>query len=189
MQVILREVLANWVLLPAIDALADPDNLNLLIALCTHIDEKFSQTPDVNFVPMLQSWISNPQSSQSISNTLKPSLEEVLNDPQLLYMFMQHIKDSGLVNLLQFCLDIGLYDFLFNSKFKLFCAFTIYKYYYIIFLDDLSKRMLNPEITPEIEETLYADAQNIYSTYLDPESTDFLNLPTHISQGMKESKL
>ncbi|OXU20981.1 hypothetical protein TSAR_003479 [Trichomalopsis sarcophagae] len=158
-QVILREVLANWVLLPAIDALADPDNLNMLITLCTHHEGKFSQSIDTIYVPMLQTWISNPQKNQSISNTLKPSLEEVLNDPELLYMFMQHIKDSGLVNLLQFCLDI----------------------------DDLSKRMLNPEITPEIEETLYIDAQNIYTTYLDPESADFLNLPIYISQGMKQN--
>lgn len=48
--------------------------------------------------------------------------------------------------------------------------------------------MLNPEITPEIEETLYTDAQYIYTTYLDPESADFLNLPMYISQGMKQSK-
>lgn len=47
--------------------------------------------------------------------------------------------------------------------------------------------MLNPEITPETEETLYNDAQNIYSTYLDPDSADFLNLPMYISNGMKQS--
>lgn len=93
--------------MPAIDALADPENLNMLIALCTHYDGNLSQSTDTVFVPMLQTWISNPQASQNLSNTLKPSLEEVLNDPELLYMFMQHIKDSGLVNLLQFCLDIG----------------------------------------------------------------------------------
>jgi hypothetical protein len=47
--------------------------------------------------------------------------------------------------------------------------------------------MLNPEMTPAIEETLYIDAKNIYCTYLDPESVDFLNLPIYISQGMKQS--
>lgn len=80
----------------------------MLITLCTHHEGKFSQSIDTMYVPMLQTWISNPQKNQSISNTLKPSLEEVLNEPDLLYMFMQHIKDSGLVNLLQFCLDIGM---------------------------------------------------------------------------------
>lgn len=53
--------------------------------------------------------------------------------------------------------------------------------------DDLSKRMLNPEMTPETEESLYNDALNIYSTYLDSESADYLNLPDYISQGMKQS--
>lgn len=48
--------------------------------------------------------------------------------------------------------------------------------------------MLNPEMTPTTEETLYNDAKKIYTTYLDPESIDFLNLPMYISQGMKESK-
>ncbi|KAL7288116.1 sorting nexin-14-like isoform X2 [Trichogramma pretiosum] len=157
-QVILREVLANWVLLPAIDALADPDNLNMLIALCTHHEGKFSQSTDTIYVPMLQKWISNPQRTQDISNTLKPTLEEVLNDQDLLYLFMQHIKDSGIVNLLQFCLNI----------------------------DDLSKRLLNPDMKPEMEETLHAEALKIYSTYLDPEGPDFLNLPIYISQGMKQ---
>lgn len=49
--------------------------------------------------------------------------------------------------------------------------------------------MLNPEMTPETEESLYNDALNIYSTYLDSESADFLNLPGYISQGMKQSKI
>ena len=47
--------------------------------------------------------------------------------------------------------------------------------------------MLDPEIKPENEEALYNDAMNIYATYLDPESVDFLNLPMYISQGMKQS--
>ncbi|KAJ8681663.1 hypothetical protein QAD02_017455 [Eretmocerus hayati] len=157
-QVLLREVLANWVLLPAIDALADPDNLNMLISLCTHYDGKFSQSLDTIFVPILQTWVSSPPTSQSISNTLKPSLNQVLNDPELLYLFMQHIKDSGLVNLLQFCLDI----------------------------DDLSKRLLDPEMSVEAEQALYNDAKSIYSSYMDPESSDFLNLPINICEGMKQ---
>lgn len=49
--------------------------------------------------------------------------------------------------------------------------------------------MLNPEITSTIEETLYVDALNIYSTYLDPDGSDYLYLPAHISQGMHESTL
>ncbi|XP_043278854.1 sorting nexin-14-like isoform X2 [Venturia canescens] len=157
-KVLLREVLANWVLLPAIDALADPENINTLIELCTHHQHELSQEINSVHVPILYSWVTPILTVQGSQDPLKPSLEEVLNDPQLLYLFMQHIKETGPVNLLQFCLDI----------------------------DDLSKRMLNPEITPVIEEILYVDALNIYSTYLDPDGSDYLHLPAHISQGMQE---
>lgn len=105
----MREVLANWVLLPAMDALCDPENLNLLISLCTHHQGNLSRTPDALHVPLLQRWISSPIIGplNALSFTIKPSLDEVLNNPELLYLFMQHIKVSGIVNLLQFCLDIG----------------------------------------------------------------------------------
>ncbi|KAK0097139.1 hypothetical protein PV326_003144 [Microctonus aethiopoides] len=157
-KVILREILSNWVLLPAMDALADPDNINLLIKLSTECEGVLFQEIDSINVPVLQTWVTPVIAAQTSEHPLKPSLDQVLNDPQLLYLFMQHIKETGPVNLLQFCLDI----------------------------DDLSKRMLNPDMTKEIEINLYTDAQSIYSTYLDPESSEYLNLPWHISAGMQE---
>jgi len=107
-QVILREILANWVLLPAIDALADPDNINGLVTLSIHHDTSLSDDAETINVPMLQSWIT-VMHQHVMHNCFKPSLNEILNDPELLYMFMQHIKKSGPMNLLQFCLDIGTY--------------------------------------------------------------------------------
>ncbi|XP_034949183.1 sorting nexin-14-like [Chelonus insularis] len=157
-KVLLREILANWVLLPAMDALADPDNINFLIKLGTQCEGFLSQDMDSVNVPILQAWVTPVVTIQPFNDPLKPSLEQVLNDPQLLYLFMQHIKETGPVNLLQFCLDI----------------------------DDLSKRMLNPEMTKEMEENLFIDAQNIYSTYLDPEGSEYVYLPWHISQGMQQ---
>lgn len=116
MKVLLREVLANWVLLPAIDALADPENLNTLIELCTHHQHELSQEANSVHVPILYSWVTPTLTVQGSQDPLKPSLEEVLNDRQLLYLFMQHIKETGPVNLLQFCLDIGeLIIILFSS--------------------------------------------------------------------------
>lgn len=107
LQVIIREVLANWVLLPAIDALADPDNLNMLVELCTYREHELLQEANSVHVPILHSWMTPILSVQGSHDPLKPSLEEVLNDPPILYLFMQHIKETGPVNLLQFCLDIG----------------------------------------------------------------------------------
>ncbi|XP_050597216.1 sorting nexin-14-like [Bombus affinis] len=155
-KVILREILANWILLPAIDAIADPDNINALVALSTHRDVSISNQVDAVNVPMLQCWMTIPMMPKNTQNHLKPSLDEVLNDPRLLYMFMQHIKENGPMNLFQFCLDI----------------------------DDLSKRMLNPEMSSNAESSLYTDIQNMYVTYLDPEGPEYLHLPGDISMGI-----
>lgn len=99
-------------LLPAIDALADPENINMLVTLSTHRQTSLSDAAETINVPMLQSWVTAPTIHPPITqNCLKQSLDEVLNNPDLLYMFMQHIKETGPMNLLQFCLDIGMYNF------------------------------------------------------------------------------
>lgn len=157
-KIILREILANWVLLPAMDALADPDNINTLVILSTHHEGAFAQSLDSVNVPLLHSWAMPPLLIEKPPDSLKPSLEEILNNPQLLYLFMQHIKETGPVHLLQFCLDI----------------------------DDLSKRMLSPDMSVETEENLYAAAQSLYSSYLIPETPNYLHLPLHISKGLQK---
>lgn len=96
-------------MLPAIDAIADPDNINALITLATHHENSMYNYMDMINVPMLQCWVTIPLISKVMQNNLKPSLDEILNDPRLLYMFMQHIKETGPMNLFQFCLDIGKY--------------------------------------------------------------------------------
>ncbi|XP_003705519.2 sorting nexin-14 isoform X1 [Megachile rotundata] len=156
-KVILREILANWILLPAVDAIADPENINALVMLSTHRDGTVTNNVDAVSVPMLQYWVTVPPMPKVIQNHLKPSLDEVLNNPQLLYMFMQHIKETGPMNLFQFCLDI----------------------------DDLSKRMLNPEMSLNAENNLYTDIQNMYLMYLDPDGPEYLHLPEDISMGIR----
>ncbi|XP_043256850.1 sorting nexin-14-like [Colletes gigas] len=157
-KVLLREILANWILLPAVDAIADPDNINALVLLLTQHDGTFSNDEDAVNVQMLQCWLTNPLMSNVAKNHLKPSLDQVLNNPRLFYMFIQHVKDVGPMNLLQFCLDI----------------------------DDLSKRMLNPDISEDDKYSLYTDIQNMYSMYLDPEGPEYLYLPEDISIGIQQ---
>ncbi|CAG5101242.1 Similar to snx14: Sorting nexin-14 (Danio rerio) [Cotesia congregata] len=136
-KVLLREILANWVLLPAIDALADPDNINFLVKLGTSYEVLLPGEIDSVNVPVLQTWITPVIAIETSNDPLKPSLDQVLNDPQLLYLFMQHIKETG-------------------------------------------------PMTEEIEENLYLDAQNIYSTYLDPTGSEYIHLPWHITQGLQQ---
>nr|XP_033337093.1 sorting nexin-14-like isoform X1 [Megalopta genalis]XP_033337095.1 sorting nexin-14-like isoform X1 [Megalopta genalis]XP_033337096.1 sorting nexin-14-like isoform X1 [Megalopta genalis] len=157
-KVILREILSNWILLPAIDAIADPENINTLVMLSTHRDATMSNHIDTLNVQMLQCWTTNLVIPNFSYNHLKPSLDEILNNARLLYMFIQHVKETGPMNLLQFCLDI----------------------------DDLSKRMLNPEISADAENSLYIDIQNMYSTYLDPDGPEYLHLPKDISMGIQQ---
>ncbi|XP_011865725.1 PREDICTED: sorting nexin-14-like [Vollenhovia emeryi] len=158
-KVMLREILANWVLLPAIDALADPENINMLVTLSTHHDTILSNAAETIAVPILQSWVTVPAMHSHVTHScFKPSLNEILNDPDLLYMFMQHIKESGPMNLLQFCLDI----------------------------DELSKRMLNPEMSTSAEKSLYTGVRNMYTMYLDPDGPEYLYLPLHISKGIRQ---
>ncbi|XP_066581339.1 sorting nexin-14-like [Prorops nasuta] len=157
-KVILREILSNWILSPAMDALSDPDNINTLILLSVNRNNLSSYVTETMNVPMLQSWVTIPSMGHTGYNALKPSLDEILNKPEFLYLFMQHIKESGPVNLLQFCLDI----------------------------DDLSKRMLDPEMTEEVEQNLYLNVKNLYTAYLDSNSPDYLHLPLHISIGIEK---
>jgi len=56
------------------------------------------------------------------------------------------------------------------------------------FSDNLSDRMLNPEMLPEAEKDLYIDIQNMYTVYLDPDGSEYLYLPLHISKGIRQSK-
>lgn len=48
--------------------------------------------------------------------------------------------------------------------------------------------MLNPDMSEKAESSLYTDIQNMYSTYLDPNGPEYLNLPEDISIGIRRSK-
>lgn len=186
---ILREILANWVLLPAIDALADPENINTLIILSTHYEGEFSEATNTYSVPLLHSWIAKPVPMPETAVTLKPTLDDILNNPQLLYIFMQHIKESGPVNLLQFFLDIGTYNNLTTIHRNIKCFKLMLNNIFYLISDDLIKRIMNPEMTQDAEKVLHADAQSMYDSYLDPESPDYVHLPLHVSEGMRQSTI
>lgn len=48
--------------------------------------------------------------------------------------------------------------------------------------------MLNPEMSANAEENLYMNVRNMYVTYLNPDSPEYLYLPLHISKGIQQSK-
>lgn len=48
--------------------------------------------------------------------------------------------------------------------------------------------MLNPEMSVSAEKSLYIDVRNMYTVYLDPDGSEYLYLPLHISKGIQQSK-
>lgn len=47
--------------------------------------------------------------------------------------------------------------------------------------------MLNPEMSTSAEKSLYTDVRNLYAVYLDPDGPEYLYLPLHISNGIRQS--
>jgi sorting nexin-14 len=102
--VLIREIVAGWVLLPLMDVLADPNIINSLVILAITYKSKNQQkkkTP-IEKVKFLESFITNNQISSFATD-----LNTIKGNTELLYAFMQFLKREEHVHLLQFCLDVG----------------------------------------------------------------------------------
>ncbi|TNN44780.1 Sorting nexin-14 [Liparis tanakae] len=102
---LLREVMAGSVLLPTMDFMADPDTVNLLVLI--FLDEtppEASTDAPSSLVPFLQKYadVSNKKAS-----VLKLDLKEIRGQQDLLFRFMNFLKQEGAVHVLQFCLTVG----------------------------------------------------------------------------------
>ncbi|XP_066140261.1 sorting nexin-14-like isoform X2 [Euwallacea fornicatus] len=107
--VLLRELLAGWILLPLMDAIADPNIINSLVIIA--INYKTASKP-----PLLPEEEEFLQEFIQLESSRKPafmmSLNKIKNSTELLYPFMQFLKKEEQVHLLQFCMDVD--DF--NTK-------------------------------------------------------------------------
>jgi sorting nexin-14 len=102
--VLIREIVAGWVLLPLMDVLADPNIINSLVILAITYKSKNQQkkkTP-IEKVKFLESFVTNNQISSFATD-----LNTIKGNTELLYAFMQFLKREEHVHLLQFCLDVG----------------------------------------------------------------------------------
>ncbi|KPJ02147.1 Sorting nexin-14 [Papilio xuthus] len=111
-RVLVREVFAGWVLLSLTDVLADPYILNALIILATS-DEKMSELPTTpNYkVEFLETFTRQTECVYSARcKLLQLDVETVLSQQEQLYAFMQHLKSTGHLQLLQFYKDIKLFQ-------------------------------------------------------------------------------
>lgn len=129
---LLKEILACWVILPASDAICDPNLLNLLVILATNskTDDTHQETKtevcDTNVI-FLENFVKR---STTTKITFKDqNLDDyLLKDQQKLYSFMQYLKrDGSSVEILKFYLDVDQLNHgkLFNMK---KCAWSLIKF-------------------------------------------------------------
>ncbi|XP_064303743.1 sorting nexin-14 isoform X1 [Phalacrocorax carbo] len=139
---LIREILPGSVFLPSMDFLADPDTVNhlLLIFIDDSPPEKATE-PTSSLVPFLQKFAEPRNKKPSV---LKLELKEIRDQQDLLFRFMNFLKQEGAVHVLQFCLTV----------------------------EEFNDRILRPELSDTEKMSLHEEVQKIYKTYCLDESID-----------------
>ncbi|XP_068793808.1 sorting nexin-14 isoform X9 [Struthio camelus] len=139
---LIREILPGSVFLPCMDFLADPDTVNhlLLIFIDDSPPEKATE-PTSSLVPFLQKFAEPRNKKPSV---LKLELKEIRDQQDLLFRFMNFLKQEGAVHVLQFCLTV----------------------------EEFNDRILRPELSDTEKMALHEEVQKIYKTYCLDESID-----------------
>ncbi|XP_046401263.1 sorting nexin-14-like isoform X2 [Ischnura elegans] len=157
---LVRELLSGWVLLPALDALADPNSINYLLLLAVTTTGSSSKDVSTQKVSLLANFSSPslPIGRAAVKSALLESLSCILKDQSLLYPFMQFLKKEGAVNVLQFCLDV----------------------------EEFNRKILNPELDKQEIYNLYQEAWDLYSVYFRSDSPDRIIFSESVVEEMKE---
>ncbi|RMC13285.1 hypothetical protein DUI87_10820 [Hirundo rustica rustica] len=125
---LIREILPGSVFLPSMDFLADPDTVNHLLLI--FIDD---------------------------SPVLKLELKEIRDQQDLLFRFMNFLKQEGAVHVLQFCLTV----------------------------EEFNDRILRPELSDTEKMSLHEEVQKIYKTYCLDESIDKIRFDPFIVEEIQ----
>ncbi|KAK3581483.1 hypothetical protein CHS0354_031816 [Potamilus streckersoni] len=166
---LVREILAGSLLLPAMDAVANPDMVNNLILL--FLDDTpppVATEPLSPMVPFLGHFTSQPKVKLSdpdqTEKTHKSCLRLVLGDamdpekPHMLYPFMQFMKKEAAVNVLQFALSC----------------------------EEFNKRILNPELSQSELVALHNSAKELYHNYCSPLALDRIKFEESIVEELRD---
>ncbi|XP_030248262.1 LOW QUALITY PROTEIN: sorting nexin-14-like [Sparus aurata] len=153
---LIREVLAGSVFLPSMDYLADPDTVNhLLLIFIDNSPPEEATEPASTLVPFLQKYsdIRNKKPSQ----VLKLELKEIREQQDLLFRFMNFLKQEGAVHVLQFCLAV----------------------------EEFNDRILCPELSDSEKMMLHEEVKKIYETYCLDESVDKIRFDPFIVEEIR----
>ncbi|MEE6476332.1 hypothetical protein FKM82_011042 [Ascaphus truei] len=139
---LVREILSGSVFLPSMDFLADPYTVNrLLLIFIDNTPPEQATEPASNLVPFLQKFAEPKNKTPSV---LKLELKEIREEQDLLFRFMNFLKQEGAVHVLQFCLTV----------------------------EEFNDKILRPELAEEEMTSLHEEVQKIYRTYCLEESID-----------------
>ncbi|NXO04261.1 SNX14 protein, partial [Rhinopomastus cyanomelas] len=153
---LIREILPGSVFLPSMDFLADPDTVNhlLLIFIDDSPPEKATE-PTSSLVPFLQKFAEPRNKKPSV---LKLELKEIRDQQDLLFRFMNFLKQEGAVHVLQFCLAV----------------------------EEFNDRILRPELSDTEKMSLHEEVQKIYKTYCLDESIDKIRFDPFIVEEIQK---
>ncbi|XP_048456688.1 sorting nexin-14 isoform X3 [Rhincodon typus] len=153
---LIQEILAGSVFLPSLDFLADPDTVNhLLLIFIDDSPPEPATEPPSPLVPFLQRYADARNKAQS---ALKLELKEIREQQDLLFWFMNFLKQEGAVHVLQFC-------------------FTV---------EEFNDRILCPELTDDEMQTLHEEVKKIYVTYCLDESIDKIKFDPFIVEEIQQ---
>uniref|UniRef100_A0A8C4D991 Sorting nexin-14 n=1 Tax=Dicentrarchus labrax TaxID=13489 RepID=A0A8C4D991_DICLA len=150
---LIREVLAGSVFLPSMDYLADPDTVNhLLLIFIDNSPPEEATEPTSTLVPFLQKYSDTRNKKPSV---LKLELKEIREQQDLLFRFMNFLKQEGAVHVLQFCLA------------------------------EFNDRILSPELSDSEKMMLHEEVKKIYETYCLDESVDKIRFDPFIVEEIR----
>uniref|UniRef100_A0A8C7RDL3 Sorting nexin 14 n=1 Tax=Oncorhynchus mykiss TaxID=8022 RepID=A0A8C7RDL3_ONCMY len=156
---LIREVLAGSVFLPALDYLADPDTVNhLLLIFINNSPPEAAMEPSSTLVPFLHKYSDVRNKKPSV---LKLELKEIREQQDLLFRFMNFLKQEGAVHVLQFCLTV----------------------------EEFNDKILCPELSDSETLMLHEEVKKIYETYCLDESIDKIRFDPFIVEEIKNRKI
>ncbi|XP_057875993.1 sorting nexin-14 isoform X2 [Melospiza georgiana] len=152
---LIREILPGSVFLPSLDFLADPDTVNhLLLIFIDDSPPEIATEPTSSLVPFLQKFAEPRNKKPSV---LKLELKEIRDQQDLLFRFMNFLKQEGAVHVLQFCLAV----------------------------EEFNDRILRPELSDTEKMSLHDEVQKIYKTYCLDESIDKIRFDPFIVEEIQ----
>ncbi|CAK6969575.1 LOW QUALITY PROTEIN: sorting nexin-14 [Scomber scombrus] len=152
---LLREVMAGSVLLPTMDFMADPDTVNLMVLIFVDDTPPEEATePPSPLVPFLKKYADFSNKKPSV---LKLDLKEIREQQDLLFRFMNLLKQEGAVHVLQFCLAV----------------------------EEFNDKILSPELSDSELQRLHGEVLHIYETYCLDESIDKISFDPFIVEEIK----